>query len=632
LPDLEEPRGNVIIDGKTKEGTPYDDRWTLWMERQREEDDTKNIISNLSRYKEYELYKDMLVKIVAKETPYQKILIVVPAAYRREVIEGYHVGHPGVAKMNKLILGNYIWKGARREIKSYVASCRMCQSKSLARPYGSAGIQQHFESRKENVLGRWAIDHNVFSKTARGNKHILTVMLIDADIIRLIAVPDQTAETTAKALFEQVMPIFGIPETIIADQGPAFTSNLMKRFAELCGFKMIYTTTGNSRGNSLVERQHRVSNEMLRAMIGDECDNDWDEKLPMMEVVINGTSNPKGEFCGHEKLYGQRVRLPGDHMKPELLRHCEEEQDEGDYAKKIAYLQKLREQASAESLRKRIESVDYQIRGKKFKKFYTGDRVLWHHQHRTDTTPKLRLAYTGPYRIMRVIDRINLNVAEIKHEETGRMVTVNIRKLKLLQTKKEAQTCLIVGCNRAVEKGYSRRTGLPKRACCEDHWRLSIEGRQYEAELIPNQSATPEKQPKVMSLPGDWMLVKIRRKYYVGVALNYDDHRDEWTMQYLNTYGKSTSNSTYKRCWIDEKDGMEFFSNQPSRITSKYRPLITNVKYRQIRGAIREDKKGRIPLEWRNRLEGKTLVKKINTHHSNNNKNTHTPRRGYRKY
>jgi hypothetical protein len=345
--------------------------------------------------------------------------------------------------------------------------------------------------------------------------------------------------------------------------------------------------------------------------------------------MINATSNIKGEYCGHEKLYGQRVRLPGDHMKPELLNHYEREEDEDDYTRKIEYLKELRKLAADETLRRRIESVDYQIRGKRFKQFFVGDRVLWHHQHRTDTTPKLRLAYTGPYRIVRTIDRDNVNIAEIKHEVTGRIVMINVRKLKLLQSRREASTCLIVGCANPVEKGILGRTGLPKRACCEEHWKLAVEGRQDEAKC-QTQQVSEQVAPKVMCLPGDWMLVKIRRSYYVGVALSYDEHRDEWTIQYLNTYGKQAANPKYTRCWIDEKDGMEFFSNQPSRVTSRYRPLTTNIKQKQIRGVIREDKKGRIPGVWKERIEGKTIVKLVNTNH--HKRKSPRPTRNHRRY
>jgi transposase InsO family protein len=501
----------------------------------------------------------------------------------------------------------------------------MCQSKSLARPYGSAGIQQHFQSRKENTLGRWALDHDVLSKTEKGNKHVLTVMLIDADIVRLIPVPDQTAETPVKALWTHVVPIYGIPDSILADQGPAFISKLMKGMAKLCGIKMIYTTTGNSRGNSLVERTHRIINEMLRAMIGEECDNDWDEKLPLVELTINATTNPRGEYCGHEKLYGQRVRLPGDHMRPELLKHTEEEQDENDYGKKIEYIQLLRQQASDETLRKRIESVDYQIRGKRFKTLEVGDRVLWHHQHRTETTPKLRLAYTGPYRIIKISERNNLNIADIRHEETGKETTVNMRKLKLLQTRSEAETCLLIGCERKVEEGRYWKTGLPLRACCTNHWKKAVKGDLITTK-DQNQSRSMTRENKrsptnnthvkdkvIIGLPGDWMLAKIRQKYYAGVGLSYDDHRQEWTIQYVNTYGNVEGNSRYQRCWIDEKDGMEFFSNQPSRVTSKYRPLITNIKYNQIRGIIRDNEKGKLPKDWRQMISGKSRVKNVRT-------------------
>jgi hypothetical protein len=317
-------------------------------------------------------------------------------------------------------------------------------------------------------------------------------------------------------------------------------------------------------------------------------------------------------------------------MRPELLKHYDETPQVEEYAEKIEYLKKLRQQAADETLRKRIQSVDYQIRGKRFKTIKVGDRVLWHHQHRTEATPKLRLAYTGPYRVIRVIERDNLNVAIIKHEETGKEAKINTRKLKILQTKDEASTCLIIGCNRPAEKGVSRNTGLPKRACSRQHWELAIQGKTMNnIDISESQVKAPAKE-KIMGLPGDWMLIKIRKKYYVGVALRFEEHRDEWIVQYVNTYGKHAPNSKYRRCWIDEKDGMEFFSSQPSRITSRYRPLITNVKYNQIKGVTREDEKGRIPRVWIEKLAGRLLVKQVRTPMRNYH-HTHNSRRGHHK-
>jgi hypothetical protein len=226
------------------------------------------------------------------------------------------------------------------------------------------------------------------------------------------------------------------------------------------------------------------------------------------------------------------------------------------------------------------------------------------------------LAYTGPHRVIRVSKRENLNLAVIRHEETGKEVTVNTRKLKILQTKEEASTCLMIGCSRPVERGRCTRTGLPKRACCGKHWDLAMKGkresRDDEKVSKVSETNTPDTQ-NIMALPGDWVLVKIRSTYYVGVALRYEEHRDEWIVQYVNTYGKPHSNARYRRCWIDEKDGMEFFSSQPSRVTSRYRPLITNVRHNQIKGVIHEDDKGRIPKAWTLRLMGKTTVRQVKT-------------------
>lgn len=70
------------------------------------------------------------------------------------------------------------------------------------------------------------------------------------------AVPakDQTAVTTAQALWHNLIQIWGCPERILSDQGPAFESGMLRQLCALYGCKKIRTTPYHPQGNGACER------------------------------------------------------------------------------------------------------------------------------------------------------------------------------------------------------------------------------------------------------------------------------------------------------------------------------------------------------------------------------------------
>ncbi|KZR95715.1 Uncharacterized protein APZ42_010367, partial [Daphnia magna] len=71
-----------------------------------------------------------------------------------------------------------------------------------------------------------------------GNNHILVITDYFTKWAEVVALPDQTAVTTCKALVDKVINYRGPPRVIISDRGTNFTSEL---FNELCKALRIVT-------------------------------------------------------------------------------------------------------------------------------------------------------------------------------------------------------------------------------------------------------------------------------------------------------------------------------------------------------------------------------------------------------
>ena len=70
-------------------------------------------------------------------------------------------------------------------------------------------------------------------RTKRGNRYLIVVGDYFTKWMEAIAVPDQEAETVARAIVEQFICRFGVPRQLHTDKGTNFESNLFQGICRL---------------------------------------------------------------------------------------------------------------------------------------------------------------------------------------------------------------------------------------------------------------------------------------------------------------------------------------------------------------------------------------------------------------
>ena len=155
-----------------------------------------------------------------------------------------------------------------------------------------------------------------FPESERGNKYVLVVVDQFTKWVEAYALPDQGAETTARALVFEFIVRYGAPLTIHTDQGRNFESELFRRICSLFEITKTRTTPYHPASNGQVERFNRTVLQMLRSYVRQD-QRDWDVYLPLVTAAYRAAPHASTGFTPNHMMFGREVRMPGDMVMDE---------------------------------------------------------------------------------------------------------------------------------------------------------------------------------------------------------------------------------------------------------------------------------------------------------------------------
>jgi transposase InsO family protein len=128
----------------------------------------------------------------------------------------------------------------------------------------------------------------------------------------IIAIPEITAATVARALLTCWISRFGCPQTITTGQGSQFESQLFQSVARLCGIQLSPITAHQPAANGFLERFHRT----LKAAIMCHADRHWTEVLPVVLVGIRTSFEEDLQASVAELVSSEPLRIHGELLTP----------------------------------------------------------------------------------------------------------------------------------------------------------------------------------------------------------------------------------------------------------------------------------------------------------------------------
>ena len=180
-------------------------------------------------------------------------LIVIPLSLREEVLEKIHTGHQGVTKCKERARQAVWWQGISTDICSRISSCQICIQRAPAQrrePLLTSDVPE----RPYQKVGTDLFETN-------GKHYIVTVDYYSKNI-DIEKIPSQSTAAVIEKL-KKCFSQHGIPETVISDNGPCFSSTEFKQFATEWNFTHTTSSPRYPQANGQAESAVKIAKNIL---------------------------------------------------------------------------------------------------------------------------------------------------------------------------------------------------------------------------------------------------------------------------------------------------------------------------------------------------------------------------------
>lgn len=232
---------------------------------------------------------------------------VIPFKQRKAVFQSLHddMGHPGRDKTLALHRARCYWPSMAKDVEEMVQKCRRCVCRKAR--YAPAPLVPIITSQPLELV---CMDY-LLVEPSSGYEHLLVITDHFTKFAKVIPTKNETALTTARALYQNFISVYGIPTRILSDQGRNFESKVIRELCALTGTAKSRTTPYHAMANGACEKMNQTLLKMLGTLSKDKKTK-WKEYLPSLVYAYNCTPHETTGYSPYELMFGRKPTLPID--------------------------------------------------------------------------------------------------------------------------------------------------------------------------------------------------------------------------------------------------------------------------------------------------------------------------------
>ncbi|KAE8875196.1 hypothetical protein PF003_g40665 [Phytophthora fragariae] len=239
----------------------------------------------------YDLDGDLLTYAIDTfDTP--RVVIPADDDLRAHLVHEYHDapagGHLGREKTFAALSRDFFWPRMYKWIRKWVRSCEICQR---VKPAASKQAPLRPLPIATSAWRSVSMDF-IFGlpRDAEGRTGVLVFVDRFSKMVHLAPVAAEvTADESAELFLDLVFRHHGLPESIVSDRDPRFTSAFWTRLFALLGTRLLMSTAAHPETDGQTERVNRVLEDVLRSYATSFAS--WSSFLPMAEFALNNSTH-----------------------------------------------------------------------------------------------------------------------------------------------------------------------------------------------------------------------------------------------------------------------------------------------------------------------------------------------------
>jgi hypothetical protein len=221
------------------------------------------------------------------------------AAFTAKIISAFHTspvgGHSGVPLTVSRLKSLFYWKGLKQQVHQFVKECSVCQQAKPER------------SRYPGLLAPLPVPDQFWQMVTmdfveglpRSGRFNCVLVVVDklSRYAHFIGLSHPfTATTVAIAYMDHVYKLHGMPESIVSDRDPIFTSRFWKELTTVAGTQLRMSSSYHPQTDGTTERVNQCLEAYLRCF-SHACPTKWAQWLSLAEFWYN--------TCSHSALDGK---------------------------------------------------------------------------------------------------------------------------------------------------------------------------------------------------------------------------------------------------------------------------------------------------------------------------------------
>ena len=231
--------------------------------------------------------------------------VVIPTTLQRRILKEFHSGHPGMSRMKVLMCGYTYWPRMDLDIEKIVRECQECQLAAKAPP-----VQIQPWPKTDTPWTRLLID---YAGPLNGH-YFLVVVNSFTKWPEVFKCKHPTSTSTIDAL-RLLFSRFGVPKTIVSDNGTQFTSKEFEEFSKALSIEHLTIAIYHPRSNGLAERFVDTFKRALKKNQGTDTDEKSLEKfLSVYRITLNPNTN--AGLSPAELMFARKIRSVFDRILP----------------------------------------------------------------------------------------------------------------------------------------------------------------------------------------------------------------------------------------------------------------------------------------------------------------------------